>query len=143
MTVLFSVQKAKVIVKNSESCQVINFLDLSVILNPHRTFVTDIYCKDTKAHDYLPYDTAHPDHSKDNVPYNLAKRKIVFVFNEKKEYRFNELKTLLESCKYPQNVINRALHNARLQGVAPLKTNSNNIPVVTTYFDNVNNNEKV
>ena len=39
--------------------------------------------------------------------------------------------------------VNIAFHNARLQGLALLKTNSNNIPFVTTYYDNVNNNKKV
>ena len=88
--------------------------------------------------------TAHPDHSKNNVPHNLAKGIIAFVSNEEKtEYRLNELKNWLQSCKYPENVINRAFRNARLQGPAPLKTNSNNIPFVTTYYGNVNNNEKV
>ena len=101
-----------------------------------------IYYKDTNAHDYLPYHS--PDHSRDNVPYNLAKRIIVSVSNkEKAEYRLNEFKNWLKSCKYPENVINRAYRNARLQGAAPLKTNSNNIPFVTTYYDNVNNNDKV
>ena len=55
----------------------------------------------------------------------------------------NELKNWLKNCKYPENGINRAFRNARLQGPAPLKTNSNNIPFVTSYYDNVNNNEKV
>ena len=55
----------------------------------------------------------------------------------------NELKNWLKNCKYPENVINRAFRNARLQSPAPLKTNSNNIPFVTSYYDNVNNNEKV
>ena len=54
-----------------------------------------------------------------------------------------ELKNWLKSCKYPENVINRAFRNARLQGPVPFKTNSNNIPFVTTYYDNVNYNEKV
>ena len=126
-------EKAKVIVENSESCQVINFLDVSVILHSDGTFETDIYYKDTNAH----------DHSKDNVPYNLAKRIFVFVSNEDKiEYGLNDLKSWLKSCKYPENFINRTFRNARLQGPAPLKTNSNNIPFVTTY-GNVNNNEKV
>ena len=87
--------------------------------------------KDTNAHDYLPHDSAHPDHSKDNVLYNLAKCITVFVSNEEKiEYRLNELKNWLKSCKYPENVINRAFCNARLQGPAPLKTNSNNIQII-------------
>ena len=54
-----------------------------------------------------------------------------------------ELKNWFKSCKYPENVINRAFRNARLQGPVPFKTNSNNIPFVTTYYENVNNNEKV
>ena len=49
-----------------------------------RTIETGIYYKDTNTHDYLPYDSAHPDNSRDNVPYNLAKRIIVFVSNEEK-----------------------------------------------------------
>ena len=153
-------EKAKVIVENSESCQVIKVLDVSVILHSDCTIEADIYYKDTNTHDYLPSNSAHPDHSKDNVPlpsnsahpdhskdnvpYNLTKHIVVFVSNEEKiEYRLNELKNWLKSCKYPEKDINRAFRNAILQGPAPLKTNSNNIPFVTTYYDNVNNNEKV
>ena len=114
--------KAEVIVKNSESCQVINFLDVSVILNLDRNIETDIYYKDTNTHDYLPYNSAYLDHSRDNIPYNLAKLIIVFVSNEEKiEYRLNELKNSLQSCKYPEIVINRAFRNVKLQGPEPLK----------------------
>ena len=60
------------------------------IIHPDRTIETDIYYKDTNAHDYLPYDSAHSDHSRDNVSYNLAKRRIVLVSNkEKAEYKVN------------------------------------------------------
>ena len=77
----------------------INFVDVSVILHSDCTIEADIYYKDTNTHDYLPYDSAHPDHSKDNVPYNLVKRIVVFVSNEKKiEYRLNELKNWVKSC---------------------------------------------
>ena len=77
--VKYTIEKAKVISQNSDSCQVINFLDVSVTLHPDRTIKTDIYYKDTKAHDYFSYDSTHPDHFKDNVPYNLAKRIIAFA----------------------------------------------------------------
>ena len=121
-----------------------NFLDVSVILHSDPTIETDIYYKDSNAHDYFPYDSARTVHSKDNVPYNLAKRITIFVSNEENiEHRLNELKNWLKGCKYPENVINRAFPNARLQGPAPLKANPNNIPFVTTYYDNVNDNEKV
>ena len=78
---MYTFEKAKVIVQSSESCQVINFLDVSVIQHPNRTIKAEIYCKDTNVHDYLPHDSATPYHSRDNVPYNLAKCIIVFVFN--------------------------------------------------------------
>ena len=60
-------EKSKVIVQNSESCQVINLLDVSFILYPDCAIETDTYYKDNNAHDYLPYDSTHPDHSKDNM----------------------------------------------------------------------------
>ena len=81
----YTFEKANVIVQNSESCQVIDFLDVPVIPHPDRTIETDIYYKDTNAHDYLLYDSAHSDHSKDDVPYNLAKRINQFVSNDKKQ----------------------------------------------------------
>ena len=93
----YTFEKTNVIVENSESCQVLNFLDVSVILHSDHTIETDIYYKDTNSHDYLPYDSANSDHSRDNVLYNLAKRIIVFVSNEEKvEYRLNELKKLVK-----------------------------------------------
>ena len=135
----YTFEKAIAIVKNSESCQVINFLGVSVILHSDLTIEIVMYYKDTNEHDYLPYDNSHPDHSKDNVPNNV----VVFVSNEEKmEYRLNELKGWLKSCQYPEDVINRGSRNARPQGPAPHQTNSKNIRFVTCY-DNVNDNEKV
>ena len=52
------------------------------------------------------------------------------------------MKDWLKSCKYPENIVNKAFLNGRLQSLAPLRTNSNNIAFVTTYYGNVNNNEK-
>ena len=78
----YTFEKAKVIVENLESCQVINFQDVSVILHSHRTIETDIYYKNTNAHNYLPYHSAGPDYSKDNASHNLAKRIVVFVSNK-------------------------------------------------------------
>ena len=79
LAIKYTFEKAKVIIQNSGSCQAINFQDVSVMLHPHCTIETDIYYKGTNAHGYLPYDSAHPDHSKDDVSYNLTKQIIVFV----------------------------------------------------------------
>ena len=84
----------------------VNFLDVSVILHPDRTIETDIYYKSTNAHDYFPYGSAHPDHSRDNVSYNIAKCIIIFVSNgEKTEYRLNELKNWLKVVKNPKMLL--------------------------------------
>ena len=80
----------------------------------------------------------HPDHIKKNIPYNLAKRIVVFCSNfstEKK--RLLELKGWLLNCNYPLSVIEKGFRDARLQGPAPdpnLKKAS--LPLVTTYFSN-------
>ena len=46
-------------------------------------------------HDYLPYDSAHPDHAKHNIPYNPAKRIIVFASTPEKVI-------ILKEFNYPE-----------------------------------------
>ena len=59
------------------------------------------------------------------------------------EKRLDELKGWLKECDYPEEVINRSFHNAKLQGPANQKINSKNIPFVTTYHENVDNKSLV
>ena len=40
--------------------QILNLLDVNVILHNKNEISTGVYYKDTNAHDYLPYDSAHP-----------------------------------------------------------------------------------
>ena len=49
----------------------------------------------------------------------------------------------MKRCKYSKNVNHRDCHNERLQGLAPLKTVTNNILFVTMYYDNVKITGKV
>ena len=82
--------------------QVLNFLDVSIILHQNGRLETDIFYKETNLHDYLNYFGHHLEHTKQNIPYNLAKRIIVFVSDEEKmNGRLSELKTWLLSCSYP------------------------------------------
>ena len=72
------------------------------------------------AHDYLPYNSAHPKHCKDNLPYNLATCIIVFVsYDEKVEMTLKELKNWLKDCNYPDSVITQRTQTSvrRLQDV--------------------------
>ena len=73
--------------------QILNFLDVNVILNSKNETSTDVCYKDTNTLDYLLYGSAHLESCKKKVPYNLAKRVIVFVTDiEKVELRLSELR---------------------------------------------------
>ena len=116
-----------------------NFLDIEVILHSNNTIETDIYYKDTKADDYLPDNSAHPKHCADSLPYNLAKRIIVFVSNDTKfEMRIKELKNWLKDCNYPDVSL---ISHFIMQNYKVYITNYN-IPFVTTYYENIDS-EKV
>ena len=43
------------------------------------------------------------------------------------EERLLELQELLKKCDYPPKLINRGIHNARLQGPAPMKSEKDNV----------------
>ena len=47
----------------------VSFLDTWVILQ-HNTIVTDLYSKPTDSHNYLRYESAHPQRCKDSIPYS-------------------------------------------------------------------------
>ena len=116
--------------------QIINFLDLSITLNQNCRLETDIFYKETNSHDYLNYFSHHPEHTKQNIPYNLAKKIIVFVSDEKKmNERFSELKAWLLSCSYPLAFIEKAFFNDKLVGPAP-KKGEIAIPFVSTHYSN-------
>ena len=83
-------------------------MDIEVILHPENTVETDVNYKDTNTHDYLPYNSALPEHYKDNLPYSLAKRIIGFVSNdEETDMRLKDLKKWLKDCNYPDSAINQ------------------------------------
>ena len=152
-SIKYTFEKAKLIQSNhSEPYKVLNFLDIEVILHSNNTVKTVytilymlkcIYCKNTNVHDYLHIKVHIQNVVKDNLPYNLAKRIIVFVSNDKKvEMRLKELKNWLKDCNYPDSIINQSFYHAKLQGPAPFKDNPKNVPFVTTYYENIDN-EKV
>ena len=59
----------------------LNFLDITIILHEDGKIETDIHYKPTNSHKYLIYESFHPTHCKNNIPFTLAKRIIVFVTN--------------------------------------------------------------
>ena len=137
----FTLETAVVTTEESgATVQSVNFLDVKAILHPNKKVSTDIYYKSTNSHDYLHYDSFHPSHTLHNIPYTLAKRIIVFVSDDKLvDKRLFDLRLWLKRCGYPKVVIDRAFHNAKLQGPAPQKsTTENTIPFISTHASNIN-----
>ena len=92
----------------------------------------------------MPDNSSCPLHVRDNVPFKLAKRIIVFVScPETMNKQLSELRTRLVNCGYPEDVINKAFHGAALQILAPYKDKKNTLLFVTTNHSNVNNKSLV
>ena len=109
-------------------------VDITVLLHEKGYVETDIFYKETKTHDYLNYDSNHPNTIKYNIPFSLAKRILVFVPEEKKvALRLKELRKWLLN----ESVIDKSFVNAKLQGPASKPTNSKNIlPLLFTHYSN-------
>ena len=138
-TLKFTLEKSTNFILDEKCYQQLNFLDITVILDENGFVETDIFYKETNTHDYLDYNSHHPNHIKENIPYNLAKKIIAFCSNSRtEEKRIEELKSWLIECNYPLNLINKKIHAAKLQGPAPPKTKSDIIPLITNYVSNLN-----
>ena len=55
----------------------------------------------------------------------------------------SELRTLLETCGYPEHLISEAFHDAALRVQGPYKDKSNTLTFVTIYHSNVDNKSLV
>ena len=138
-SIRFTLETATHSYMNGLHAQKLDFLDITIILWENGTLHTDIHYKSTNSHRYLDYHSFHPLHVKNNIPYGLAKRIIVFVSDPvQMEFRLNQLRSWLQRCNYPKSIIEKGIHNARLQGPAPKPANKNDtIPLITTFSSNL------
>ena len=136
----YTIGKPERIIENRVLTQRSVFLSLLIYLDPDGQIWTDVHYKQTNTHEYLHYDSHHPNHVKANIPYVLAKRIVVFT---SKDYamkkNLEDLSIWLKDCGYPERAIKEGIHNAQLQGPAPIKEKSKVIPLISTYCDNYNN----
>ena len=96
------------IVVNKTLIPLYNFLNVSIILHQNSVLETDIFYKETNLHDYLDYFSHYPEHTKQKMSHNLAKRIMIFVSDKTKmNERLSELKTWLLSCSYHLAVIEK------------------------------------
>ena len=136
----FTLERAiESLLPNGALCKMLSYLDARIIHHEDGNIETDVYYKETNSHDYLDYHSHHPSHIKENIPYNLAKRIIVFCSNDEKEQlRLTKLRQWLLKCNYPEWLIDKKFHCAKLQGPANQQKCENVIPLVSTYYSNYN-----
>ena len=143
-SIQFTITKPTFYEKDSEKVQMVNFLAIILYLSESGKISTDVFYKRTNTHDYLDFNSHHPMHVKRNIPYVLAKRIIVFTSDDKTmENHLMDLKNWLIKCNYPLNIIDKGIHNARLQGPAPERNNRKVIPLISTYYSNYHNDNVI
>ena len=118
--------------------ETITFLDIKIIKHEDNTVETEIFYKSTNSHHYLHYKSQHPKHILENIPFNLAKKIIVFTTKaEKVKNHLKDLKRHLLNCEFPESLVDRGIHRAKIQGPAPDKSKQKIIPFVTTNYNNL------
>ena len=90
------------------------FLDTSLSIKDGK-IITDLYRKPTDRNQYLLPSSCHPAHVTDNIPFSLAYRIVrICTEPETRDIRLTELKQLLLSRNYKQNIVNAAIEKAKL-----------------------------
>ena len=97
------------------SCEELPYLD--VMIRKDNTHLTrDINYKPTDSFQYLPYTSSHPRHTKNNIPYNLARRICTIIENQDiRKRRLHNLKQILLRKQYPAEIIDYGVNKALTQ----------------------------
>ena len=91
----------------------IAFLDIKVLLD-NGVITTDVYYKPTDTHQFLPFKSCHPRHTKNNIPYSQAIRQCTIIDDHiVKEERFAEMKEYFLACGYPKTLIENGIKQAK------------------------------
>ena len=88
--------------------QSVSFLNL-FIYKENGKIKTDIFYKDTDSHDYLPFNSCHPRHTKKNIPFTLSRMICSIVTDpSRRDFRLLELESWLLKAGYPIGLIKSA-----------------------------------
>ena len=94
---------------SERSEQKLNFLDVTVQLSNNK-FVTDLYCKPTDCHQYLHYNSCHPEHMKKTSVYSQRLRIRRFCSeNTSLAKHLKDLKSWFCGRSYPENMVTEQL----------------------------------
>ena len=88
--------------------QSVSFLNLSIYKQDGK-IQTDIFYKDTDSHDYLPFNSCHPRHTKKNIPFTLSRMICSIVTDPaRRDCRLLELESWLLRAGYHIGLIKSA-----------------------------------
>ena len=139
-SIQYTVDEADTKIEGGLLVQFLVFLSILLHLDENGNLWTNVHYKETNAFDYLSWDSHHPKHIMENIPYCLAKRIIVMTTKETDlQINLEHLQEALIKRGYPKQVIDKGIYNAKLQGPAPPKTNQRLIPLISTYYSNYSN----
>ena len=128
---------------SEQSTESVSFLDVKVKIVGNN-IITDMFSKPTDSHDYLLYDSAHPQRCKDSIPYSQFLR-IRRLCTRVEDFEKNVMELSLHFLrrKYPEDLIlEAALSTRRLDRLDLLnkkrQTNDdkNNVFLITTFHPN-------
>ena len=102
------------------SDQSVSFLNL-LVYKDKGTIQTDIFYKDTDSHDYLPFNSCHPRHTKKNIPYTLSRMICSIVSDStRRDFRLQELESWLLKAGYRKGLIKSATNKFKDQNPSSL-----------------------
>jgi hypothetical protein len=91
----------------------LSFLDVLVIKR-HNRIITDIFYKLTDTKQYPMFNSCHPKHSKNNIPYNLARRLCTSEILNSRSAELHVQNALLKR-RYPVQLIKHRIDKAKSQ----------------------------
>lgn len=115
------------------------FLDIS-IKKEGKNVITDIYHKPTDTKQYLHFKSCHPRSTKENIPYNLARRICTIITQPVlRQRRLNELTANLRRRGYPNRLIQNGIDKAKSLSIETLRTPQDKPDVDVCTFVNTHN----
>ena len=117
----------------------VNFLDCTIIID-NNSLSTSLYHKPTDCHNYLNYDSHHPRHCKNSIPYSQVLR-LRRICSDETDYN-TQTKKLAENfrnCGYPDEIISKSIHKAsyisRDEALVTKKRTTNRLIPLVLPFD--------
>ena len=117
----------------------ISFLDI-LLYKEGQKLHTDIFYKKKDTHQYLNFNSCHRRHTKENIPFTLARRICCIVSKpEIRNERLRELEGFLQKQNYPKKLISKGIKKAKsltLTELRQTKDKSNKetaLPLVITH----------